>query len=249
EWPRGSGKTIDFASGLWLVGKFGRTLRAAVAEYSSEFRPGPILPNGLPADPEDPQYRIYKIRSDGTGDWASWPFDDGAPAAKTVDGRDSLDAQGRRIPQLLGDQTLWWVMNDLGIKKDKRIFGSHPMGVEVQVTVFGYAHPAPYDDMMFIKWKIINKSANRYDSCYVTLWDDPDLGDAHNDLLGCDTTLAMGYCYDSGRDSQYHPVPPSLGFVLLQGPVVPAPGESARAFGRVLPNYKNLGMTAFIGSS
>src|SRR5881628_4077793 len=40
EFPRGSGNTAVFASGLWLGGLVGGELRVALSEYSDEFGPG-----------------------------------------------------------------------------------------------------------------------------------------------------------------------------------------------------------------
>ena len=43
EWPKGSDKHIDYASGLWLIGKDQNgVLRSACAQYASEFVPGTI---------------------------------------------------------------------------------------------------------------------------------------------------------------------------------------------------------------
>ncbi len=248
EWPKGSGKTIDYASGLWILGKVGRDIRSASVEYSSEFRPGEILSDGSAADPDDPAYRIYKIDRDGSGDWDCWPFDQGAPGLRAADGKDSLDSQGNRIPLLLGDQTLWWVMNDLDVEPHRNVFDTDPIGIEARLTIFGFGDPYLYfNNMMFIKWKLINKSANDVRECHIVLWDDCDLGDATDDKAGCDTTIHLGYGYNEGSDHQYGDNPPAIGFLLLQGPVVPSAMDTARAFDRMIPGYKNLGMTAFIG--
>lgn len=231
EWPQRSNQTIDFASGLWLAGKTPEgELRTAATEYNTEFQPGPILPDGTAADPNDPAYRIYKINSDGSGDWDTWPFDQGAPALKAADGSDSLDIYGNKIPLLIGDQTLFWVMNDLDINAHANLFATNPMGVEVQVLVFGYNANSPLGNVMFIQWKIINKSNIDYNSCYVALWDDPDVGDFIDDLVGCDTTLELGYCYNGNpRDASYSTLPPALGFDFFQGP------EQPKGSGNYLP--------------
>lgn len=223
EWPKGSNKTIDFTSGLWLVGKTpAGEIRTAATEYSTEFQPGLIFGDGTAANPDDPDFRIYKINSDGTGDWDFWPFDQGAPALKAVNGSDSLDSEGNRIPGLIGDQTLFWVMNDLNIANHYNLFATNPMGVEVQVLVFGSNSEGPLQNTLFVQWKIINKSSTNYDSCYVALWDDPDLGEATDDLVGCDKTLGLGYCYNgNSTDGIYGLTPPALGFDFLQGPEVP----------------------------
>ncbi|UCE04903.1 MAG: hypothetical protein JSW07_14940, partial [bacterium] len=214
EWPKGSAKTIDYASGLWLLGKTpDGEIRSASSEYSTEFLPGVILADGTPDDPDKSEYRIYKINSDGTGDWDVWPYDQGAPYV--------LDDQGNKTPKLIGDQTLFWVMNDAAISEHANVFNTLPMGVEQQISVFGYNTADPLGNIMFVQWKVINKSNTDYDSCIVAVWDDPDLGDASDDLVGCDTTLGMGYCYNgSPVDATYGTTPPALGFDFFQGPMV-----------------------------
>jgi hypothetical protein len=214
EWPKGTNKTIDYASGLWVIGQApSGELRTACAEYASEYLPGPINADGSPADPDDEAYRIYKINSDGSGDWDVWPYDQGAPYV--------MDENGERQPQLIGDQTLFWVMNDADATTHANLFNTQPMGLEVQTQVFGYNTSDPLGNVMFVKWIFINKSSTDYDSVYVAVWDDPDLGDAGDDLVGCDTTLGMGYCYNGGPvDATYGTTPPALGFDFFKGPVV-----------------------------
>jgi hypothetical protein len=47
--------------------------------------------------------------------------------------------------------------------------------------------------MLFRKFKIINKSNTAIEEMYVTMWNDPDLGDATDDFVGCDTVLSMTF--------------------------------------------------------
>jgi hypothetical protein len=58
--PKGTIKTAVYASGIWLVGKVGGELRAAIAEYSQEFVPGTMVA-GQPDDPSRKQYTVYKV--------------------------------------------------------------------------------------------------------------------------------------------------------------------------------------------
>jgi hypothetical protein len=218
-WPRGTDQTIDFNSGLWLagIGHEDGILRTAAVEYTSELEPGP-----WGEDPEEEGFRIYKINRDGTGDWDDWPVDQGAPVDENDD------------PLLLGDQTLFWVAND-GHVDHHYVFGTPPMDVEIHHTVFGFDRDDPLGNTMFVRWDIINRGTQQMDSCYAALWDDPDVGDATDDLVGCDTTLNMGYCYNGdSADDVYGYQPPALGFDLLQGPEDP-PGSG-----------QYLGMTAFV---
>ncbi|RQW07089.1 hypothetical protein EH222_07730, partial [candidate division KSB1 bacterium] len=176
EWPKGSGKTIDYASGFWLAGKSpDGDIRSAVAEYASEYVPGPYGGN-----PDDTANRIYIINSDGSGDWDSWPVAQGAPV--NDDG----------TPKLIGDQTMFWVMNDGNAEQHANVWSTKPMGVEIHCTVFGFNKTDPLGNIMFIQFELINKGGITLDSCYVGLWDDPDMGDASDDLVACDTTLSLG---------------------------------------------------------
>jgi hypothetical protein len=101
EWPKGTGNTAIYASGLWLGGKRGTSVRVAVAEYEYEFDAGPIAPG---VNPEDARYRVYSVnRADDAStnpDYAAWPVADGAP----------VDATGK--PLILGDRTLFSVFNE-----------------------------------------------------------------------------------------------------------------------------------------
>lgn len=206
--------TADYSSGLWIVGTVNDTARTAIVVYVSEYIAGKILPNGQRDDATLDKYRVYKImKGDGPGvrDWDEWPKADGAPT--NVDG----------TPQLTGDQTLWFVMNDLEESRHQGpISGSPPIGLEVQTSVFGFNRADPLGDIMFIKWVIINKGTAALDSAFIGVWDDPDLGDASDDLVGCDTTLGLGFCYNGDpNDGQYGARTPALGFDFFQGPEVP----------------------------
>ncbi|MGH2569318.1 MAG: hypothetical protein ACRDGA_13350, partial [Bacteroidota bacterium] len=240
EWPKGSGKLIDFAAGLWIAGKARSdgSIRTAVTEYASEYQPGKILPNGQPDDPTLPKYRWYKITSadlkDPGEDYRGWPVGDGAP----------VDASGK--PLLLGDQTLWCVFNDVDTSLHNRLFGTPPLGIEVQMTVWGYDRPEVWGDMMFVKATIIHKDTETFDSTFIGLWDDADLGNASDDYIGCDTTLSLGYFWNAtNNDEAYGAAPPAIGRAFLQGPIVHSPGDTASFLGRKLSGYRNLRMGAF----
>lgn len=242
EWPVGSGKTINFASGLWLAGIKNGEVVTAAAEFASEFQPGkvqrpaPGMP-GVPEDPEAIRFRIYVIdRQDvrkpyDSPDYQSWPVADGAP----------VDSEGN--PLLLGTSTAWAVFNDFNEELHERLFRTPPMGVEVQMTGWAWDRRDYFGDAMFFRFLCINKSGTDIDSAYVGFWADMDVGDAW-DVVGCDPALALGYMYGHRPDAVYGENPPALGYVFLQGPKVPSPGDTARFMDDNVPNYKNLSMTA-----
>lgn len=254
EWPKGTGNTANYASGIWLGGSVSGDPRVAVAEYAYEYDAGPIQAG---VNPGDNRWKVYKIRRGDTGDptkatynpdYADWPFDDGAPAVKSSDGvTDSLDGSGNRIPALTGDMTIWTVFNENNPLLHTNM-NTAPLGVEVQLTAFAFNRSDALGNTIFYKWKLINKGGNTIDNAFVTVWTDIDLGDSGDDYDGCDTTLGLGYTYNAdANDGVYGLTVPATGFDFLQGPLVPSPGDTARfPDGRIAPGKKFLKMTSFV---
>ena len=248
EWPRGTGNTAIYASGLWLGGKRGGTVRVAVAEYAYEFDAGPIA-TGI--DPNDPRWRVYKIKAgDNAGnniDYAQWPAADGAPF-NDLNHNGVYEPVLGETPMLFGDMTVWAVFNDNNPALHTNM-NTPPLGIEVQLTAYAYNLSNALGNSIFYKWKLINKSGQQIDSTFVTVWSDVDLGDSGDDYDGCDTTLGLGYTYNGNPvDGVYGSAPPATGFDFLQGPLVPgAPTDTARfPDGRTYPGKKLLRMTSSI---
>ncbi|MBD3381739.1 MAG: hypothetical protein GF404_06040, partial [candidate division Zixibacteria bacterium] len=237
--PRGSKKTVIYASGLWVGAKVDGTTRMAVAEFSSEFVPGPMA-NGTYQD-DQASFRVYKINrgddANNNSDYANWPANQGAP----------VDDLGN--PALLGDQMCWTVFNDADPAKHRNTAASTaPLGVEIQESAFAFGRSGALGQVIFLKFLIINKGGNTLEDTYVSLWCDPDLGGASDDLVGCDTSLSLGYCYnDAGSDNTYGTAPPAVGFDFFQGPIVESdnPNDSAKFRGEWIQGYRNLPMTSF----
>ena len=128
--------------------------------------------------------------------------------------------------------------------------GSEPIGIELQVTIWAYKDADfRFGQSIFKSYKMINKSNATVNDMYISQWSDPDVGSASDDLVGCDTIIGMGYAYNGNRtDSKYDVyglVPPATGYVLLQGPMLASPGDTALyEFNEVL-DHKNLPMTSF----
>lgn len=248
HYPRGTNNRVVYAGGLWIGAKLGKGVRVSAAEYAFDYAPGPMAGGTFLPDRES--FRVYKINSGDTPesnpDYHDWPFADGAPAVQNAYGVDSLDNDGHRIPLIRGDQTLWTVFNDAD--PDLRLSdpGSRwdrPLGLEVQLLAWGYARAGALGGIVFLDYTIINKGDSTLRETYVALWSDPDIGVSDDDLIGCDTALSLGYCYNDGPDGVYGDAPPAVGYLLLRGPAVPA-GSSHDATGaenQILP------MTVFAG--
>lgn len=274
EYPRRSGKTAIFQAGLVWGGKVGGQIRVGGSSYRQGTVPGKILNSGVPAnqligeDPNLDNVRCYRVRpdyltgsvqaeiDDGEGseseireayekDWMDWPAADGAPFTD-VDGDGAYDPS-IDIPGVPGaDQTIWFVCNDTDPNQTQFMYGSLPMGIEEQVTVWGYNSAGPLGSMLFRKFKLINKSSDDITDMYVTMWNDPDLGDATDDFAGCDTVLSMTFIYNANpTDALYGSNPAAAGFDFFQGPMVDGePTDTAIFNGQYVVGKKNLPMTA-----
>lgn len=99
---------------------------------------------------------------------------------------------------------------------------------------------------LYAKFKMINKGGKTLNNFFASIWFDPDLGDASDDFVGCDTTANTFYCYNAGpMDTDYGSRPPAVGARVVEGPIVPSFGDTAFVDGYPTPNYKNLGMSSF----
>jgi hypothetical protein len=123
---------------------------------------------------------------------------------------------------ILGDQMLWSVFNDLGKNgKHNGASSALPLGIEVQLTTFAFSRQGPLGNTVFSRYQIINKGPNTLGNAYVSQWSDPDLGGATDDLVGCDTSLSVGFVYNAtNTDEQYGAQAPCVGYDFLQGPKV-----------------------------
>jgi hypothetical protein len=151
--------SIIYTSGIWIVGKVGGEIRSAVNCYGSEFQPGSILSPGVPDDPLDPKYKIYKYNK---GDLI-----------------DTEAIEQGCADSVLGDQMLFCVYND--ITDHSGIWGSLPIGIEVQQTAFAFNQEGPLGNTVFVKYHVVNKSSQPFEEAYLSLFFDPDLGFANDD--------------------------------------------------------------------
>jgi hypothetical protein len=231
-WPGGDTATIPatFVDGIVWGGKVNGEIRVNGSTYRYGLTPGPIIDNKMAALSSN-YTRIFKLKSgwwdlpDGeeksryNDDYANWPGQYGAPYEDI--NWDKQFSPGIDEPKIYGDQTLFYVANDLDEEKTAFTYGSPPIGLEFQQTLFAYNTPE-LKDAVFKRIKIINKSDNIVDSMFIAYWADDDLGLARDDYIGCDTTLELGYTFngDNNDDDYYGEAPPALGRVLLQGPIV-----------------------------
>lgn len=262
-WPGGENaeKSAIFEDGLVWGGKINGEIYFNGNTHRQGLQAGKILYNGLSDDPTKTKYRVYKIRKDWNEfpvalrekyrkDYEDWPVEDGAPYYDyNNDGQFSKSVDQ---PLFEGDEVLWYVANDLDTFRTVRTFQTLPIGLEFQTTIYAFKHTGILGDVVFKKYRIINKGINTVDSMYFGYWSDPDLGDANDDFVGCDTILNLGYCYNGysedgdGTGNTYGNQPPAVGYKLVQGPILEGIiTDSAKFNGRWITGLKNKNMSSF----
>jgi hypothetical protein len=227
--------------------------------------------------------QVAAVRAQYETDWREWPAQKGAPFYDANnDGVYTPQFTGEvingvQVPVLYpladepgvatGDQVIWYVANDIGVSQP---WSCPESGIEMQVTIWGYARTDPVGETLFKKFRVIYKGTRdtpldgRIEDMYLCQWSDPDLGEAGDDFAGCDTLLSMNYVYNANAsDANYAAfglVPPASGYDFLQGPLVLGnAGEDRNRNGvddaadfaiwnlqRKGPGYINLPMTSAI---
>jgi hypothetical protein len=186
-------------------------------------------------------------------DFNEWPWQKGAPFYD-LNGNGIMD-EGEEPGLLNADQVVWFVANDLNPELTQNLFGSPPIGVEMQVTLWAYKDDMDLENTIFRRVRLIYKGTSNtptdatIDSMALGLYSEVDLGYFADDFAGTDTTLNMIFAYNSTTlDSAYQKFnssPPAVGYMLLQGPIVPSANENdvARFDFSERRGYRNLPMT------
>jgi len=125
------------------------------------------------------------------------------------------------------DQALFWVFNDnLGTKQSS----SDPLKIEVHAMAYAFNCPA-LNNVTFLDYSIHNWSTSVFDSTYVGIWSDIDIGNAFDDFIGFDTSSQMGVVYNgdsfdedyisqSYSSKGYDSLLTQHGIIMTQGPRV-----------------------------
>ena len=241
-----------------------------------------ISPSATTAD------QVAAIRAQYAKDWDEWPVTLGAPyverngvpnyqkpprfnydeTAGKLFTADSLVSGKYDEPGVAGadvdlpaDQVLWTAYNDLNRSLTTALYGSEPIGLECQVTLWGYKKTDAMGNCYFRRFRLINKGgaviddANNkgtfyIDSMYVCQWSDPDLGEAGDDVVGCDTTTSLGFVYNGiptdVEYSSFNLPPPASGWDFMAGAVVSGKSTDSAVYNfKRVYGKKNLPMTGF----
>lgn len=189
--------------------------------------------------------------------WAAWPVNLGAPFVE-VNGLPGYqpgwnsDRPSNGVNDSRPDNMIFSVFmdytnctGDLHASELSLPGGSLPLGAEIHQIAYSYQLPGMLNSYL-VTYKIINKSGRNWDSTYVSLVNDCDVGDAADDLVGCDSILNLAYTYNSdNEDPVYGTAPPAAGYKVIQGPVVytGSNSDTAKLPCYSKPRYKMMFMT------
>jgi hypothetical protein len=166
---------------------------------------------------------ISELRTQYAKDWNEWPWQSGAPYEDV--NHDGVYEPNIDIPGIPGaSQTIFVRFNDAS---SVSAYGSEPIGLTVNETVWAYAIANPLNNISFRKAQVIytglpgGPSNAEIDTMYLVQWCDFDIGNAGDDFAGCDSTLGLGYCYNATSHDAYFDAigtpPPAAGFDFFQG--------------------------------
>lgn len=198
---------------IWKINK------TTIDDFKTNFLNGNVSNGSYPVPLE-----LITYPGNGTGNYAHImsPYVD-----YNNDG--NYDPYAGDYPLIKGDQQLYWIFNDM--TPHNETFGI-PLGVEIRGYAYAYNcdqyvlndSDAAINYTTYYRYEITNRSINTYDSVYVGLFSDTDLGDAFDDYVGCDSVLNAGFSYNGDNDDAsgapygYGLKPPMINCQVLQGP-------------------------------
>jgi len=295
EFPQGSKLNTIFNSSLWIGGMDELdSLKLAAELYRRDgfdYWPGPLGVQGalLTIDTttvvkwqkvwkltaEEVIYHKFHYRDEDyqmSSDIATWPAH-GDPNLHQntflapfmdVDGDSEYIPGNGDYPLIRGDQCIYFITNDLRMHTET---GGAALGLEIHGMAYEFnsEEESPINNTVFFSYKIFNRSANNYHDAYIGLFTDFDIGDSHDDFVGCDVARGtyFGYNGDSldgeqtGQEGTYGTNPPAQGIVILGGPLLDENGlddpdgqcdESINGigFGDGIADNERFGMKKFI---
>jgi hypothetical protein len=163
-------------------------------------------------------------------------------------------------PAIISQEDVFAVYNDRDLSRyEGQDEAGHPLGVQIEQTIYSWGFgttqekrveeiTSPYQDMLFLKYVIINRSQDTLYDCYMAPAMDMDIGDAPNDRTKIaierkeDDTLNLGVQWSEGNGESA--VFGYIGFDFLESPAVDA-NRFIRRDKTVYTEDEQIGLTTF----
>lgn len=286
EVPNGSGKNTLFSGALWVGGKDPNdTLHVAAERYQmngKDFFPGPVMDSAYYNQEQEKWNRLWKVKKSDIDYHLAHCWDGGYIPSQSLinwpgNGNTALgqasvlapfkdwnndgiyDPYAGDFPIIKGEESVFFMFND-DRKPHTESSGNNKLKIEVQAMAYGCSCIADTAlwNTIFINYKIINRSALTYDSSFIGLFIDTDLGDATDDYIACDVGRGAFYVYNGDSiDGDYGEKPPIQAIVFLSGAKMDDDGIDNPAgscdegingfnFGNGVTDDEHLGMSRFV---
>lgn len=228
--PNGTGRGTLYAGGIWIGGYDpAKTLHVSAQTYASngqDYWAGPIASNNNNWNKiwKVEKFQINALIDDFAADHKldnkipqdilTWPGKGNPNWSHSISDRDLApfvdynqdgiyNVYDGDYPLIKGDQNLWWIIND---QKEHLETQSTPLGIEIHFYAYAFdcSKDAHAQNSFFLDVDVINQSNTSYDSVYLGVWTDMDLGNPFDDYIGCDTATNTYYTYNgSVYDDEY----------------------------------------------
>ncbi len=159
---------------------------------------------------------------------ASWPAHgntaNGEPEMiapfQDVNGNGLYEPEQGDLPSIVGDRAVLVQATDMAADGLPLIF---PSQFDSRILIYGFdSGPDALHQTLFARYTLTNRSNELYDSVFVAMTTDADIGCADDDYVGCDPDLDMFYFYNWDDNDQgcsgnpgFGVHPPALGVVGL----------------------------------
>jgi len=238
EVPKGSGIHSILSSSLWVGGlDSAGNIRLSIATYDTsgrDFIPGPL--DKTTVQPDDSSYWNYTWKVDSTeianhqtlynntgyvAPWAitNWPGSNKRPGNYNqvlapffdINTNTIYEPELGEVPHISGTEAAYVIFND---QRTHQLSSGNGMGLEILCMV--YTVPE-LPEVVFAKYRIINRSSRIYDSVYAGIFTDFLLGNPMDNFTGSDSVRNSYFCYNAlPHDSNgYEDMPPVMGVKFL----------------------------------
>ncbi len=242
--------TSIYAANLWMAGKHQDTIYNSSATFEEQWHSSSVFEKRSNAGPimnsfsyEHYSYewdRVWKVSKIDIQNHisgfstseaiANWPAhgDTAKGQAYYLAPFEDTDNDGiynpalGDYPKIKGQQAVYFIRNDERYQRPIR----RPMRSEIHGMVYAFDCPedSAINHTVFLDYKIYNRSNRNYDSVYVGMWVDFDLGNSNDDYLGCDVSRGTFYVYNGDMNDEdasgvagYGPNLPAQGVTFLKG--------------------------------
>ncbi len=137
-----------------------------------------------------------------------------------INGNQIYEPLQGEYPLVKGDVAYYSIFNDNFNTHTK--FNGLPLGFEIRCLTYYFSSSSEefLKNSIFMDYEIYNRSPRNYDSLYVGIWNDFDIGGGGDDFIGTDVNRNMFYAYNGDNMdltgiSGFGATPPAIGTIFL----------------------------------